>query len=99
MEHPTHGLGAAALRAWLEKTGIPAYRLAERIPVSAASMSSWLHAGWLEGGNLPAAHHRKRIEIVTDGEVKEHLFAEDDERRRAHARNGSAGTALSMEAP
>lgn len=82
-DHPTYGLGAAAIRTWLEKHDLPAARLAERIPVSKASMSDWLNAGWIEGGSLPDAYNRKRIEAVTDGEVSEDLFAQDDARRRA----------------
>ncbi len=99
MENPTHGLGAAALRAWLDKNDLPAYRLAERIPVSKASMSDWLRAGWVDGGSLPDAYHRKRLEAETGGEVAEHLFAADDERRRAQKRGSDAPAVVTPEAP
>jgi transcriptional regulator with XRE-family HTH domain len=79
---PERGLGAAALYAWRTKHGLTATAAAAKIGVSRVSYSAWEDAGWFDGGYVPEAYHRTRIQVATENAVPVGLFEQDDTRRR-----------------
>lgn len=93
MAHPEFGHGAAALRAHLFKHDRTITNLARAVGAAKSSVHAWLNAGWLSGGGLPDAFHRRRVEIATDGEAPAYLFDLDDVRRREHRRASIAEAA------